>query len=80
MVEKIEEELDMQFKEILVEDGLYAEGEIEDEVELEEIWKSIKAKAPELNGRMGILLISKLGLRDVPKSDILKLIESITGE
>ncbi len=80
MVEKIEEELDMQFKEILVEDGLYAEGEIEDEVELEGLWKSIKAKAPELNGRMGILLISKLGLRDVPKSDILKLIESITGE
>ena len=80
MVEKIEEVLDMEFKEILIEEGIYAEGEIGDEVELEVLWKSVKAKAPELNGRMGILLISKLGLRDVPKSDILKLIESITGE
>ena len=84
MVTKVEESLcdqiTEQFKEDLIEDGIYAEGQVENEVELEALWENIKAKHPELGGRMGILLISKVGLGGVPESDTLKLIESITNE
>ena len=82
MVEGIEEDLEDQlfeeFKQELIKEGTYIEGVVENEVELQELWKRLIAKMPETNRKMGILLLSDMSMKGVPMSDILKLIESIT--
>ena len=76
--DSLEDQLFEEFKQELIEEGIYAEGQVEDEAELEGLWKSLASKQPELSGRLGILLITKEGLQGVSGADILEVIESVT--